>query len=443
MLHEEFTDSIRPHPTGSLKLQTNPLDELDTLNHYCCAGRRDFVRDFSVVTINSHAAGDETIFLAVQLSGTESTILHHDSSPAALEAVRRRAKQLGVADRIRFVGGPLTTFVSSVLGNPAFQREPEFGPFDYVRCTSGLNDQDDFERGFSLLLRLLKEDGVLGISCFGYYGREPYRQMQRLGESLNGDRPGIREEVDRLKEIFPFTPERNWTRLAFDNLDPAIRSMRDDAVVTEFLRKDRFAFKVPQLYELLDRHGLRLSQYSRQTRMLYEPWFARADRELIEMLERLPTRDREAVSEIAWNTIERHQFWAVRESAFHVDPGDTDNVPFFNPLTTASKNWRKAFLDAGPDVSPELLVELTPLEKYHVPIPWGKIPYRMVELIDGYKTLGEIFMLIREEQHGEMGLEEISTKCIRFLLAVEREDMILLRHKTLSPLPFTARRLAG
>jgi len=427
----------------SRTLRTNPLDELDTLNHYCCVGRRDFVHNFAAVTINANSSGDETIFLAVQLAETESTIVHHDPNPTALEAVRQRARQLGVADRIRFVGGSLTTFVTTVLNNPAFSRQADFGPFDYVRCTSGLNDLDDFEHGFFLLLQLLKADGVLGISCYGFYGRVPYRQMQRLAEHLNADHPGEQEEVDRLKELFPFTPERNWTRLAFDNLSPAVRSMKDDAFVTEFLCKDRYGLTVPQLYELLDRHGLHHAQYSRQTRMLYEPWFARSDHELIELLERLPHRDREAVSEIAWSTIERHQFWAVRESTVRVDPGDTDNVPFFNPLTVASKNWRKAFLNAGPNVSPELLVELTAQEKYPVPIPWGPIPYRMVELIDGYKTLGEIFMLIREERHGSVGLEDIASKCIRFLLAVEREDMILLRHKNLSPLPFTARRLAG
>jgi hypothetical protein len=174
--------------------------------------------------------------------------------------------------------------------------------------------------------------------------------------------------------------------------------------------------------------------------MLYEPWFAGADQELTELLAQLPVRDRQAVSEIAWNKIERHQFWAVREETSNVDHCDPDNVPFFNSVT---KNWRKSFLEAGPDVAPELLVELTPQEKSNIPIPWGPIPYRMVELIDGYKTLGEIFMLIREERHGSIGLEEISLQCIRFLLTVEREDMILLRHKNLSPLPFTARRLAG
>jgi len=424
-------------------LKTNPLDELDTLNHYCCEGRRDFVRNFSALTLNVNSTGDETIFLAVQLGDTEATIVHHDPDPAAMETVRHRARMLGIADRIRFVGGPFTAFATSVLDNPTFPRQDDFGPFDYVRCTSSLNDQDDFEKGFSLLLRLLQADGVLGMSCFGYYGREPYRQMQRIAESLNGDRPDVQEQVDRLKELFPFTPERNWTRLAFDNLAPSVRSMKDDAFVTEFLNKDRYGLTVPQLYELLDRYGLRLARFSRQTRMLYEPWFAQSNDELNELLECLPIRDREAVSELAWNTIERHQFWAVRKTASRADPGNTDNVPFFNPITSASKNRRKALLDAGPDVSPELLVEPTPQEKYHVPVPWGPIPYEMVELIDGYKTLGEIFMLIREKCRYSIGLEEISSLCIRFLLAVEREDMVLLRHKNMMPLPFTARRLAG
>ncbi len=440
---DEFIYPVRPPHSKPKRLHTNPLDELDTLNHFCFSGGRNLIRDFFVLTVNDHSPGDETIFLAVQLYGTESSILHYDSCPAALDFVRRRAESLGVAESIRFVSGPLASLVDAVLGNSTFPSVPGFGPFDYIRCTNGLGDQEDFDRSFDFLLHLMKRDGVLGFSCFGVYGREPYRQFQQIAESLNGDHPGLAEEIDRLKELFPFLPESNWTRLSFDLLDPAVRSGKDEAFIGEFLRKDRHAWSVPRIYDLLDDKGLRLAQYSRLTRMFYEPWFAGKDRELSELLGRLSARERESVSEIAWSSLERHHFWAVRDTAFHADPGNTDNIPFFNPFSSVSKNWKQAFLDAGPNVSPELLIEPTPMERYSVVIPWGPIPYRFVRLVDGFKTLGEIFMMIRDEWNGDVGLDEIAAKCIRFMLAVEREDMILLRHKTLPLLPFTARRLAG
>lgn len=438
---EHFVYPQRHTSGGSRRLHTNPLDELDTLNHYAFGGKKDFAQHARFLTVNDHSSGDETIFLATQLHGTDSIVVHYDSCSFALETVARRAEEFGVAQRIQFVDGTLEALLKRFQTNPKFQAPGRFGSFDYVRCTSGLNDREDFDSSFGMLLRLTKADGVLGMSCYGYYGREPYRQMQQLGHFLNSDNPGLEEELGRLKELFPFTPGKNWTRMAFDDLLPDIRTAKDDAYIEHYLRPDRHALKVPQLYELLDRYNLYKIAYSRQTRMLYEPWFAYPDPVLYEKIQKLSYRDREAVSEIAWNTLEHHHFWAGRSPISTFEPHDLDMIPFFNPFRIAQRNWKKAFIEAGLETEPELSVDITAEEFYVVKLPWGKIPHRLVKLIDGFKTIGEIIVLIREEIDEPVGINEIARISFQFIKAVEREDLILLRHCDTPLLPMTARRL--
>lgn len=435
------TNLMLPRSKDLKRLCSNPLDELDTLNHYGFSGRRDFVRRFQVLTVNYRSSGDETIFLAAQLAGTDSIVVHHDPEPLFLDYVRQRARVCGVDRQIRWADGSLESLFESVASNPAHRIDEGFGPFDYVRCTSGLNDRLRFDDSFELLLRFLKEDGVLGMSCFGYYGREPYRQMQILGRLLNGDRPGAEEELDRLKELFAFLPDHNWTRLAFDELTPEIRTSTDEAFAAEFLIPDRHALKVSEIYELLDRHGLHHAGYSRQTRMYYEPYFAQKDPELAKSLFALPSRDREAVSEIAWGTLTRHHFRTSRNPNSRIATDHLDNIPFFNPFQLQKRNWKKILSRAEPDATPMLALKLTPEISATRELPWGHIAREFVRRIDGYKTMGEIIMQIREESEQVVGIEEIAETCFRLTEAFLIDDIVLLRDRGTSLLPYTARRL--
>lgn len=425
----------------SKRLHANALDELDTLNHHAFRGKHDFVRRSLLLTVNGHGNGDETIFLAAQLAGTDSIVVHHDRSETALEHVRRRAERTGVLHQIRFVGGPLEALRNALQGNPAFRASGGFGPFDYIRCTGGLEEHADFEAALALLAELLKENGTIGMSCFGYYGREPYRQMQQIDGYLNSDRPGLEIGRSRLKELFPFMPSTNWTRMAFDQLEPEVRSAGDEAYAAHFMKRDRHGLKVPELYGMLDRHGLHHAGYSRQTRMLYQPWFAAQDEELDAVLRELSPRDRQAVSEIACGCLSRHHFWASRLERPRVDSSDLDNIPFFNPWVRAKRNWKSSLGRVGPDAAPELILEPAPGMRLNLPLPWGHVEHRLVELVDGFKTLGEIVVLIREESDETLGVLEIAQRCIAFIDAVQDEDIVLLRHRSVPVLPFTARRL--
>ncbi|MCL2305072.1 MAG: class I SAM-dependent methyltransferase [Planctomycetaceae bacterium] len=447
ILHEELESFLYPtrvSESDQLTLRSNPLDELDCVNHYCFGGLRNMNRNFLVLSINDHSPGDETLFLAVQLRGTESTIVHFDWSPLAAELLKARAARLGLADQIIWVAGDLQNIHHLFTDGSSDDLDEDqvrplgHGQFDYVRCCGALDRVRNFEATFDAMLKFLKPNGALGMSCLGYYGREPYRQFQTIAAALGSDNPGLQEEVDRLKELFVFLPQRNWTRLAYDNLLPEIRSMKDDAFAAHFVRRDIHSWTVPKIYELLRRHNLDLANFSRKTRMYYQPWFAQKNPELFRLVKLLPLEDTQAISEIVWNTIEEHCFWATREKSARVDPNDWGNVLFFNPIPQNQKKWRERFLATGGDAVPQLTVTLTPDEKYTIDLPWNPQIRRMIELIDGQRTFKEILMTIREEMETPLGMEEILQSCGSFLAAAEFEDVILMRHRNAPVLPFTA-----
>lgn len=445
---EELDSFIYPNRASDAQqmiVRSNPLDELDCVNHYGFGGRKNMNRDFMVLSLNDHSPGDETLFLAVQLMGTDAKIVHFDWSSEGVEQARARAKRFGVADRIFWCSGDFQRIhdLFTEKSGESKEKGPQFsarGKFDYVRCCGALNRTKEFHLLFDRMLEFLKPDGVLGMSCFGFYGREPYRQLQKLALHLGSDAPGVQEEINRLKELFVFLPEQNWTRLAFDNLLEEVRSMKDDAFSAHFLREDINGWTVAEIYELLERKNLDLANFARHTRMLYQPWFAQKDPNLVALMESLSVRDTQTVAEIVWNTIEEHVFWATRTKSARVDLNDWENVPFFNPVAREHKNWKKILRETAEGTIPQLTVKVSTDEKYSIDLPWNPQIRRMVELIDGRKTFKEIILQIREEKIGEhLGTEEILRDCEKFLIAAEFEDIILLRDKEVPLLPFTAR----
>lgn len=417
-----------------LKLRSNPLDELDTLNHYCFGGRANFCDSFRVLVLNDRSEGDETIFSAVQLLGTNSVVAHFDSDEESVRKVRDRAGKMKLANRIIFLTGSFEDFVRAHIesGHPRF---------DYIRLCGFLNRSEAFEKEFSLVSKLMHERSVLGFSGHAKYGRIPHSQMQSIRKLLCKDDPGVREEVDRLKEYFSFTPSTNWVRLSYDNLPDDIRTTKDVAFAREFLEDDLNPRSILELDKLFESHGLDIAHFSRENRIYYQPWFAQKDAELLELFRKLPKRNTRAISEIAWSKIDEHTFWAYGSDNSKAEPSDPDMVPFFNPFVKQTRDWSEFFANSGKDENPEMIVSLTHEEIYSIPIPWNPITRRMLELIDARRTIGEIAVSIREENPDTCGMEEILDTSGRFLSVCELEDIILLRHKDAPVLPFTAKKL--
>jgi hypothetical protein len=314
-----------------------------------------------------------------------------------------------------------------------------FGLFDYVRCCNALDRSDKPLELFDTMLAFVKEDGVLGMSCLGYYGREPHRQLQSLAKIVAEEIGNVKQEMMFIRELYNFALPNCWSKLAFENLDAPLRVMADEAMLTDIMRDDKFALRLPELHTLLDEHSLQIASFSRHTRAMYQPWFAKRNNELEERFQTLTEKQLAAISEIAWNKIERHIFWATRRDNTRPNHNDPDNIPFFHHFTNRSHGWRRHLLGLKSGKPLEVNATVAPQEQFQLKSDWNEITHRFVTLIDGYKTLGEIAVIIREESR--LGLDEIIETCGRFLKAVEWEDAILIRNRETSFIPFTARQV--
>ena len=414
------------HPANNAIIPVNPLDEFETINYYGFQGKKDMSHDFRVLVVGDQSSGDELLFIAAQLLGTQAEIVNLDFSKAGTELTRQRALQFEVDHGIQWVTSELTAFDPS-----------RFGTFDYIRCVNALDHSIRFDGDFNHMLSLLNPDGVLGMSCLAFYGREVYRQMQEIATLYNTDSPELADQVYQLKELFFHTPESNQTRRAYENLLPGVRGLRDDAFVGEFLRADTNGFSVEQLYRLLDSRHLTLSQFSRKTRPFYQPWFASTSPELKDLFATRTSREIHAISEMAWSRIEHHEFWATRTPSPRTPLNDPDNIPFFNPFALNRKDWKSTLLAKESWDAPELTVIISDEEEYKTRLPWNPVIRDMVELIDGKTTMGEIIAVLAEN-HTSIPATSILQQCMDWIAATELEDILLLRHRNVPLLPFAS-----
>lgn len=409
------------------------LDELDSLNQYGFRGARDMTRDFRILTINKESDGSETLALAAQLLGTTSLIVHFDPDTIAIEQVQHRASERGLSANIRFVSGTLIAFLGSLRAKSG--RDDGF--FDYVRFCRSATYTPDLPGLFALATRFLKDDGVLGLTTFGHYGREPYRQLQKLAQHLNFDQPHPTELLQRLKELFVFLPEYNWTRLAFDNLSREVRLVNDEAFARNFLREEN-SLTVPQLYALLDTYSLHHYGFARELRPYYNAWFLAPN--LLGKYNALPPRQQHEFAEIGWSLIEEHNVWVGKKKFTPLDFSDPDFIPFLNEPVEKQFRWSQRLLDVPSDQKPVMNIKLGEGNTCSVEIPWDESLARFVQLVDGYKTLGEIALLIREETCDGVSLEEILQNIANFLQVTSLQDVFLVRHETCPILPSSAKK---
>ncbi|MGL4944053.1 MAG: hypothetical protein ACRC46_12780 [Thermoguttaceae bacterium] len=422
------------------------LDELESLNHYAFAGRRDMTRDFNVLVVNHANDGEETLTLASQLLGTGAIIVHYDPDADALERVKRRATAMGVSAPIRFFGGALITLQKSLES----QSGRSGGFFDYVRFTRSATDTRDLASMFGLAVQLTSDDGVVGFSTFGQHGREPYRQLRVLARHLSFDEPSPEVLLQRLKELFVFLPEYNWTKLAFDNLEPQVRRMNDEAFVRNFFR-DETAMTVPQLYSLFARFSLHNYGFARERRAYYNAWFLRPN--LATRFNKLTPQAQQEFSDIGWGLIEEHHCWAGRRPAENVaiDLADPNAVPFVNRFVEQELHYASIFRSLSASENPAITIPLSDGVTSQIQIPWGEVESRFVKLVDGEKTLATIAAtihrdLLRDTTLAETPAEtpdantvptigEIRQSIAEFLRATSLHDVFLLRHRDCPPLP--------
>jgi SAM-dependent methyltransferase len=396
------------------RLQRTWLEDLPMMNHYCYQGREAFRNGFRVLVAGG-GTGDATIFLAEQLRGTNAQIVHLDLSGASIAIAKERAAIRKLAN-IRWVQ-------DSILNIPAL----DLGQFDYINCVGVLHHLDDPDAGLSALKSVLKDRGAIALMVYGAIGRTGVYQMQELLRLSNRGCEEA-EKIAQAKEVLGALPPGNWYGRAGDMYGD---NQTDAGIYDSLLHTQDRAYTVTELFEwLADRNGLHieLSDVGRG-RFPYSPELTLA-LSASRMRARLPhmsERARCAMSELLMGDITRHTMYLTAGPQAKAPYGDANYVPFYYHEPLDPRALETMFAPKNGEV--------TLLRHPHLgmtaAVDAGKYSGKILGHIDGKRTFGQIFDLVRADPAAKLEAPDNAALFADFrpvyelLNAIER---ILLRH---------------
>ena len=207
----------------------------------------------------------------------------------------------------------------------AIERIGELGQtFDQIVCTGVLHHLSDPDVGLGSLREVLAVDGAMQIMVYAPYGRAGVYMMQDYCRLLG---IGVRDEelrdLGKTVQALPADhPISGGVRRAKDFARP-------DALADALLNPQDRAYSVPQLYDWLERCGLKFGRWYEQAPYLPQcgaidsaPHAAR--------LAALPPRAQYAAIELLRGTMDRHSFVAYRD----------DREREAQPITFEGEVWR-------------------------------------------------------------------------------------------------------
>ena len=296
--YEAYPYPARDAADERTRLITGSPSHLLEINHYVFAGKRDFRRPFRAL-IAGGGTGDGAIMLAQQLAhaGAAGQVVYVDPSATARAIAEARAQVRGL-ENIRF-----ETCAIEEAG------EAGLGVFDYVDCCGVLHHLADPQAGLEALVRLLANDGGMGLMLYGELGRIGVYPVQELLRRLAGEDPPAgrlalaRNLVERL-------PPTNWLKR-----NPFVRDhlTGGDAGLYDLLLhgRDR-AYRVPEIAALCAAASLRITAFVEPA--AYDPDAYVGDAEVRRRMAELPWIERCAAAELLAGNMTKHVFYALKAS---------------------------------------------------------------------------------------------------------------------------------
>lgn len=390
------------------------IDNLDAVNHYCFSGRRDLADRFRVLVAGG-GTGDAVLYLAEQLRNTDAELTYIDVSRESMRVAQQRADVCGLAN-IQWLHG-------SLLDLPGM----ELPPFDYINCSGVLHHLEDPAAGMRALRSVLKERGAIALMLYGKYGRTAVYQIQELMRLLNSRVEDLSEQISNTRRAIDALPQSHWYHVA---QQAGIRMQLDDDAdyLDTFLHTIDRAYSVPELYGLLDSAGLHLAEFNVYYRHWYRPEYRISDTHLLQIVEKLPLRERRAIGELVAGVVGRHEFYATPTPTAAAGFDEHDNVPFFSRfagLIDAEQQFRQQ----SPN---EYCVKTSAM--FEVKVPATPMLAAFVKHADGRRTIGEIVDAVA--QSGEFGNDRAAIhRSLRDVYEMLNLcDIMLLRHKSVASL---------
>lgn len=396
------------------------LENLPMINHYCFAGKQSFKNGFRALVAGG-GTGDATIFLAEQLRPTNAEIVHLDMSHASIVLAQERARIRGLSN--------ITWVHYSLLSLPALG----LGKFDYINCSGVLHHLADPDLGLRVLRSTLQPDGAIGLMVYATTGRTGVYQMQALMRMVNGVQTGQeaddKRKIANTRDLLGSLPASNWfmrgEELHHDH------KLGDAGIYDLLLHSQDRSYSVGELFDWLGtQHGMHLAFSDVQRgRSPYLPHMVlgRKPPAMTDQLRKLPLRQQYEMAELMIGNIITHSLYLTRDASCTAPYGNAEYIPFFyhEPLTgeiaaqVFGSNHGRPFMLTHQHSGVSVMVNP------------GKYGAKILRLIDGQKSFGEIFEAFRADWHGQAAAPDNAVLFADFaesydtLNALER---LLLKH---------------
>ena len=372
------------------RLMLTWLEDLPMINHYCFAGKQSFTHNFRALVAGG-GTGDATIFLAEQLRATNAEIVHLDMSHASIVLAQQRAKIRGLSN--------ITWVHYSLLSLPALG----LGKFDYINCSGVLHHLADPDLGLRVLRSALKPDGAMGLMLYATTGRAGVYQMQALmrlvNHAQNGHEVAEQRKIANTRDLLGSLPPSNWF-LRGEDLHHD-HKLGDAGIYDLLLHSQDRSYSVGELFDWLGtQHGMHLSFSDVQRgRSPYLPHMVlgRKPPAMTASLRQLPLRQQYEMAELMIGNIITHSLYLTQNASCTAPYGDAAYIPFFyhEPLTG----------EIAAQVFDSHRGQPFMLQHQHsgvsVMVNPGKYGAKILRLIDGQKSFGQIFDQFRADWRGQ------------------------------------------
>jgi SAM-dependent methyltransferase len=255
--------------------------------------------------------------------------------------------------------------------------------FDHIVCTGVLHHLADPDLGLQSLRNVLKREGAMQIMVYASYGRAGIYMLQEYCRLL-GITPSDQELQDLSSTLNRLPKDHPLTHLLHKGKD-----FRDPhALADALLHPQDRAFRVPQIYEWLEKCGMSFGRWIEQAPYLAQcgvvaksPHAAR--------LASLPSPLQHAAVELFRGTMVSHSFTAYRN----------DHSGESQPITFAGDRWREYVPITLPwtvcireNLPPgSVAVLINPAHRFtDLILPINALESRLFGAIDGKRTLTEI-----------------------------------------------------
>jgi SAM-dependent methyltransferase len=255
--------------------------------------------------------------------------------------------------------------------------------FDQIVCTGVLHHLPDPDAGLSALRSVLKPDGALHLMVYAPYGRTGIYMVQefcrRVG--LHATDPDIRDLIRALNSLPPGHPLHSLLGQAPD--------FRHEAALADALLhpQDR-SYSVPQLFEFLEKSGLRFGRWVRQAPYSVHCGVIAKIPQAARMA-RLPVPEQYAAIELFRGTMVRHSLIAYRNDSV----GESQQVNFagdawlgYVPVRISDTICIQDRLPAG---AAAVLINQTHTDR-DLFLPIGQNEKQLLDAIDGERCISEI-----------------------------------------------------